>query len=151
MVTSFSENVSTQANGAIKVCFIHIAFSFAHYAGLELEAQYWRVADLLCRLIKMNLLDCRSPLHRKHFEFFPHNFRMNTSQVRRIRREMGCYLGGEPGGTTATIRITDSSTEATTLSQSTAASMFWTLDQMNQVVNQLASIGMHVCTVQLAC
>ncbi|KAG1784892.1 uncharacterized protein HD556DRAFT_1451275 [Suillus plorans] len=90
---------------------------------LELEAQYWRVADLLCRLIKMNSLDCRSPLHRKHFEFFPHNFRMNTSQVRRIRREMGCYLG-----------------EATTLSQSTAASMFWTLDQMNKVVDQLASI-----------
>ncbi|KAG1786647.1 hypothetical protein EV424DRAFT_1551381 [Suillus variegatus] len=107
---------------------------------LELEAQYWRVADLPCRLIKMNSLDCRSPLHRKHFEFFPHNFRMNTSQVRRIRREMGCYLGGEPGGTTATITITDSSTEATTLSQSTAASMFWTLDQMNQVVDQLASI-----------
>lgn len=67
---------------------------------LELEAQYWR-----------------------HFEFFPHNFRMNTSQVRRIRREIGCYLG-----------------EALTLSQSTAASMFWTLDQMNQVVAQLASI-----------
>ncbi|KAG2046040.1 hypothetical protein BDR06DRAFT_977774 [Suillus hirtellus] len=31
-------------------------------------------------------------------------------------------------------------TEALTLSQSTAASMFWTLDQMNQVVAQLASI-----------
>ncbi|KAG2062948.1 hypothetical protein BDR04DRAFT_1164433 [Suillus decipiens] len=45
------------------------------------------------------------------------------SQVRRIRREIGCYLG-----------------EALTLSQSTAGSMFWTLDQMNQVVAQLANI-----------
>ncbi|KAG1893337.1 uncharacterized protein F5891DRAFT_1196569 [Suillus fuscotomentosus] len=67
---------------------------------LELEAQYWR-----------------------HFEFFPHSCRIETSVVRRLRREIGCYLG-----------------EAITLSQSTAASMFWTLDQMNQIVAQLANI-----------
>ncbi|KAG1855285.1 hypothetical protein F4604DRAFT_1685768 [Suillus subluteus] len=52
---------------------------------LELEAQYWRVVDLRHYLIKMNSLDCRSPLHRKHFEFFPHNFRMNTSQNNRFK------------------------------------------------------------------
>ncbi|KAG2366151.1 hypothetical protein BDR07DRAFT_1480391 [Suillus spraguei] len=67
---------------------------------LELEAQYW-----------------------KHYEFFPHRFQMDTSHVRRLRRELGCYLG-----------------EATTLSQSTAASMFWSLDQMHQIVAQLSSV-----------
>ncbi|KAG1794064.1 uncharacterized protein BJ212DRAFT_1490174 [Suillus subaureus] len=64
---------------------------------LELEAQYWR-----------------------HFEFFPHSCRMET--------------------TATTIKITEQGTEAITLSQSTAASMFWTLDQMNQIVAQLADI-----------
>lgn len=67
---------------------------------LELEAQYW-----------------------KHFEFFPHQFRMESSQVRCIRREVVCYIG-----------------EATTLGQSSAASMFWTLDQMNQIGTHLAII-----------
>ncbi|KAG1851134.1 hypothetical protein F4604DRAFT_1686940 [Suillus subluteus] len=68
---------------------------------LELEAQYW-----------------------KHFEFFPHDLKMDRSEVRSIRREMVCYLG-----------------EATTLKQSTAASMFWSSDDMNHVVNQLAYVG----------
>ncbi|KAG1886260.1 hypothetical protein F4604DRAFT_1675905 [Suillus subluteus] len=68
---------------------------------LELEAQYW-----------------------KHFEFFPHEFRMDCSEVRSIQREMVCYLG-----------------EATTLKQSTAVSMFWSLDDMNHVVDQLAYVG----------
>ncbi|KIK31910.1 hypothetical protein CY34DRAFT_111188 [Suillus luteus UH-Slu-Lm8-n1] len=74
---------------------------------LELEAQYW-----------------------KHFEFFPHQFLMECSQVRRIRRELACYIGELP----------DEKTEATTLAQSSAASMFWTLDQMNQIGTQLATI-----------
>ncbi|KAG2747419.1 hypothetical protein P692DRAFT_201806556 [Suillus brevipes Sb2] len=39
---------------------------------LELEAQYWR-----------------------HVEFFPHKFHMTRSQVRRIRREILCYLGDQ--------------------------------------------------------
>jgi hypothetical protein len=38
-------------------------------------------------------------------------------------------------------------TEALTLSQSTAGSIFWTLDQMNQIVSHLASIGMSSCLV----
>ncbi|KAG2125095.1 hypothetical protein DEU56DRAFT_916703 [Suillus clintonianus] len=67
---------------------------------LELEAQYW-----------------------KHFEFFPHQFRMESLLVRRIQRELLCYTG-----------------EATTLSQSSAGSMFWTLDQMNQIGTHLATI-----------
>ncbi|KAG2053006.1 hypothetical protein BDR06DRAFT_1009118 [Suillus hirtellus] len=67
---------------------------------LELKAQYW-----------------------KHFEFFPHQFQMKSLQVRRIRRELVCYIG-----------------EATTLGQSSAASMFWTLDQMNQIGTHLATI-----------
>ncbi|KAG1886922.1 uncharacterized protein F5891DRAFT_1200307 [Suillus fuscotomentosus] len=67
---------------------------------LELEAQYW-----------------------KHYEFFPHQFQMETSQVRRIRRELVCYIG-----------------EATTLGQSSAASIFWTFDQMNQIGAHLATI-----------
>ncbi|KAG1879047.1 hypothetical protein F4604DRAFT_1923189 [Suillus subluteus] len=67
---------------------------------LELEAQYW-----------------------KHFEFFPHQFQMEISQVRCMRRELVCYIG-----------------EATTLGQSSASSMFWTLDQMNQIGAHLATI-----------
>ncbi|KAG0694142.1 hypothetical protein DFH29DRAFT_1006601 [Suillus ampliporus] len=59
----------------------------------------------------------------KHFEFFPHQFQMENPQVRHIRREVVCYIG-----------------EATTLSQSSAASMFWTLDQMNQIDAHLATI-----------
>ncbi|KAG2335414.1 hypothetical protein BDR05DRAFT_954091 [Suillus weaverae] len=74
---------------------------------LELEAQYW-----------------------KHLEFFPHQFLMECSQVRRIRRELACYIGELP----------DEKTEATTLGQSSAASMFWTLDQMNQIGTHLATI-----------
>ncbi|KAG0695164.1 hypothetical protein DFH29DRAFT_1005687 [Suillus ampliporus] len=84
---------------------------------LELEAQYW-----------------------KHFEFFPHQFQMESSQVRRIWREVVCYIGGKPYTTAATARITEQSTEATTLGQSSAASMFWTLDQMNQIGAHLATI-----------
>ncbi|KAG0701806.1 hypothetical protein DFH29DRAFT_875620 [Suillus ampliporus] len=74
---------------------------------LELEAQYW-----------------------KHFEFFPHEFRMESPQVRHIRRELLCYIGESP----------KQKTEATTLSQSSAASMFWTLNQMNQIGTHLATI-----------
>ncbi|KAG2108588.1 hypothetical protein DEU56DRAFT_759707 [Suillus clintonianus] len=74
---------------------------------LELEAQYWR-----------------------HVEFFPHTFRMTSSQVRRTRREILCYLGESHERTI----------EATTLAQSTAATIFWTLDQMRQVDAQLASV-----------
>ncbi|KAG1852162.1 hypothetical protein F4604DRAFT_1933728 [Suillus subluteus] len=59
----------------------------------------------------------------KHFEFFLHEFRMDCSEVRSIWREMVCYLG-----------------EATTLKQSTAVSMFWSLDDMNHVVDQLAYV-----------
>ncbi|KAG1861373.1 hypothetical protein C8R48DRAFT_774120 [Suillus tomentosus] len=59
----------------------------------------------------------------KHFEFFPHHFQMVTSEVRGIRREVICYLG-----------------EATILSQSTAASIFWTLDDMSLIITQLANI-----------
>ncbi|KAG1726036.1 hypothetical protein EDD22DRAFT_1018658 [Suillus occidentalis] len=84
---------------------------------LELEAQYW-----------------------KHFEFFPHQFQMGTVQVRRIRREIVCYIGGEPYGAAATAWITRAKIEATTLGQSSAASMFWSLDQMNQIGAQLATI-----------
>ncbi|KAG0693354.1 hypothetical protein DFH29DRAFT_881504 [Suillus ampliporus] len=43
---------------------------------LELEAQYWQ-----------------------HFEFFPHEFRMESPQVRHIQRELLCYIG-------VTVRIT---------------------------------------------
>ncbi|KAG1783332.1 hypothetical protein EV702DRAFT_1041021 [Suillus placidus] len=75
---------------------------------LELEAQYW-----------------------KHLEFFLHQFLMECSEVRRIRRELACYIGELP----------DEKTEATTLGQSSAASMFWTLDQMNQIGTHLATIG----------
>ncbi|KAG1795688.1 uncharacterized protein HD556DRAFT_1442014 [Suillus plorans] len=67
---------------------------------LELEAQYW-----------------------KHFEYFPHQFRLSRLEVRRIRGEMVCYLG-----------------EATTLKQSTAASIFWTLEEMDQIIGQLAYV-----------
>ncbi|KAG1787248.1 uncharacterized protein HD556DRAFT_1503378 [Suillus plorans] len=70
---------------------------------LELEAQYW-----------------------KHFEYFPHQFRISRSEVRCIRGEMVCYLGAK--------------TEAMTLKQSTAVSIFWTLDEMNQIVGQLAYV-----------
>ncbi|KAG1792277.1 uncharacterized protein HD556DRAFT_1309354 [Suillus plorans] len=73
---------------------------------LELEAQYWF-----------------SMIGRRHFEFFPHHFKMVTSKVRGIRREVICYLG-----------------EATILSQSTAASIFWTLDDMSLIITQLANI-----------
>ncbi|KAG2739668.1 hypothetical protein P692DRAFT_201873011 [Suillus brevipes Sb2] len=59
----------------------------------------------------------------KHFEFFPHQFQMASWQVRSIRREFVCYIG-----------------EATTLGQSSAVSMFWTLDQMNQIGTHLATI-----------
>ncbi|KAG1779681.1 hypothetical protein EV702DRAFT_1195054 [Suillus placidus] len=59
----------------------------------------------------------------KHLEFFPHQFLMECSQVRCIRIELACYIG-----------------EATTLGQSSAASMFWTLDQMNQIGTHLATI-----------
>ncbi|KAG1722281.1 uncharacterized protein EDB91DRAFT_1256148 [Suillus paluster] len=59
----------------------------------------------------------------RHIEFFPHTFHMTCSQVRRTHREILCYLG-----------------EATTLNQSTAATIFWTLDQMRQVDVQLASV-----------
>ncbi|KAG2352865.1 hypothetical protein BDR07DRAFT_1383805 [Suillus spraguei] len=61
----------------------------------------------------------------KHFEFFPQQSLMDVSVVRSIRREVICYLGD---------------TEAITLSQSTAGSIFWTLDQMNQIISHLASI-----------
>ncbi|KAG2737395.1 hypothetical protein P692DRAFT_20823778 [Suillus brevipes Sb2] len=43
---------------------------------LELEAQYW-----------------------KHFEFFPNQLRMECPQIRRIRKELVCYIG-------AIVRIT---------------------------------------------
>ncbi|KAG1796341.1 uncharacterized protein HD556DRAFT_1307077 [Suillus plorans] len=79
---------------------------------LELEAQYW-----------------------KHFEYFPHQFRLSRLEVRRIRGEMVCYLG-------VTLRIT-AKTEATTLKQSTAASIFWTLEEMDQIIGQLAYVGHH--------
>ncbi|KAG1898672.1 uncharacterized protein F5891DRAFT_1190442 [Suillus fuscotomentosus] len=59
----------------------------------------------------------------KHFEYFPHDLRMSRSEVRCIRGELVCYLA-----------------EATTLRQSTAASIFWTLDEMNQIVGQLAYV-----------
>ncbi|KAG0701245.1 hypothetical protein DFH29DRAFT_1000432 [Suillus ampliporus] len=59
----------------------------------------------------------------RHRDFFPHKFHMTSSQVRCTRREILCYLG-----------------EATTLNQCTAATIFWTLDQMRQVDTQLASI-----------
>ncbi|KAG1858589.1 hypothetical protein C8R48DRAFT_775026 [Suillus tomentosus] len=68
---------------------------------LELEAQYW-----------------------KHFEYFPHQFRISRSEVRCIRGELNNFK-----------------IEATTLKQSTAASIFWNLDEMNQIVGQLANIG----------
>ncbi|KAG2113384.1 hypothetical protein DEU56DRAFT_761946 [Suillus clintonianus] len=85
---------------------------------LELEAQYW-----------------------KHFEFFPHQFQMDTSQVRRIQRELFCYIGGKP---IALQRLTESpeiKIEATILGQSSAASMFWTIGQMGQV-------GAHLTTIE---
>lgn len=81
-------------------------------------------------------------LRRRHVEFFPHKFHMTRSQVRRIRREILCYLGGKSYITATTTRITERTTEATTLNQSTAATIFWTLDQMKQVDAQLASVGM---------
>ncbi|KIK34657.1 hypothetical protein CY34DRAFT_17569 [Suillus luteus UH-Slu-Lm8-n1] len=59
----------------------------------------------------------------KHFEFFPHQSSMDVAVVRSVRREVICYLG-----------------EAITLSQSTAGSIFWTLEQMNQIINHLARI-----------
>ncbi|KAG1892963.1 uncharacterized protein F5891DRAFT_986287 [Suillus fuscotomentosus] len=59
----------------------------------------------------------------KHFEYFPHDLRMSRSEVRCIRGELVCYLA-----------------EATTLRQSTVASIFWTLDEMNQIVGQLAYV-----------
>ncbi|KAG1897429.1 uncharacterized protein F5891DRAFT_982615 [Suillus fuscotomentosus] len=59
----------------------------------------------------------------RHVEFFPHKFHMTSSQVRHACREILCYLG-----------------EATTLNQSTAATIFWTIDQIRQVDAQLASV-----------
>ncbi|KAG1861036.1 hypothetical protein C8R48DRAFT_673606 [Suillus tomentosus] len=84
---------------------------------LELEAQYW-----------------------KHYEFFPHQFQMETSQVRRIRRELVCYIGGKPLTLHQLPKSPKHKTEATTLGQSSAASIFWTFDQMNQIGAHLATI-----------
>ncbi|KAG1883723.1 hypothetical protein F4604DRAFT_1677461 [Suillus subluteus] len=59
----------------------------------------------------------------KHFEFFPYQFQMESPQVRHIWREVVCYIR-----------------EAMTLGQSSAASMFWTLDKINQIGTHLATI-----------
>ncbi|KAG2133397.1 hypothetical protein BD769DRAFT_1665667 [Suillus cothurnatus] len=59
----------------------------------------------------------------KHFEFFPQQSSMDVSVARSIWREVICYLG-----------------EVMTLSQSTAGSIFWTQDQMNQIITHLAGI-----------
>jgi hypothetical protein len=42
------------------------------------------------------------------------------------------------------LRVT-AKTEATTLKQSTAASIFWTLEEMDQIIGQLAYVGMCSC------
>ncbi|KAG2087840.1 hypothetical protein BD769DRAFT_1396427 [Suillus cothurnatus] len=50
----------------------------------------------------------------KHFEFFPQQSLMDVSVARSIQREVICYLG--------------------------AGSIFWTQDQMNQIITHLAGI-----------
>ncbi|KAG1831701.1 hypothetical protein EV424DRAFT_1342699 [Suillus variegatus] len=68
----------------------------------------------------------------KHFKYFPHQFRLSRLEVRCIWGEMVCYLG-------VTLRIT-AKTEAMTLKQSTVASIFWTLEKMDQIIGQLAYV-----------
>ncbi|KAG0691528.1 hypothetical protein DFH29DRAFT_1018774 [Suillus ampliporus] len=64
-----------------------------------------------------------------------------------LNSKLSIVLNGKPTSKTHTERncllhrrITQEKTEATILSQSSAASMFWTLDQMNQIDTHLATI-----------
>lgn len=61
-----------------------------------------------------------------------------------MRGEMVCYLAGKLYTTAVTLEIRGN-TEATTLKQSTAASIFWTLDEMDRIAGQLAYVGMCPC------
>lgn len=149
MVISFLENMSTQANSVMRVCCIHIIFLFTYYVGLQLEAQYWWVLDLQCHFDQNEITRLSLTTSKETFLILSTQFQMNTSQVRCIRREISCYFGGKLCGATATICITNLRTKALTLNQSTTTSMFWMLDQINQVVTQLANIGVCVCIVLL--
>ncbi|KIK41669.1 hypothetical protein CY34DRAFT_107206 [Suillus luteus UH-Slu-Lm8-n1] len=102
------------------------------FMGEERFQYYYVVPDkqVITWLEDLNGLELEAQ-YWKHFEFFPYQFRMECPQVRCIRKEVVCYIGESP----------KQKTEATTLSQSSAALMFWNLDQMNQV-------GIHLATIE---
>lgn len=105
MVNYYSENVSNQANGDIRVCYLRLFFFLVWF---WLYRTRTRGSILVSSCPKdITLIDWTySLLDRKHFEFFPHQFRMESPQVRSIRREFVCYIGGKSYTTSASAKIT---------------------------------------------
>ncbi|KIK33944.1 hypothetical protein CY34DRAFT_98790 [Suillus luteus UH-Slu-Lm8-n1] len=63
----------------------------------------------------------------KHVEYFPHEIAIPLSEVRALRTQLNWY------------RV-----EALAIEQSTAASIFWTLDQMKEITDELTIAGMYL-------
>jgi len=70
---------------------------------------------------------------------------MNRSQVRWLWREIGLYHQGKLWYFSANQNELSKEKEASLIGKSTAASIFWTLDQMDRIIANLASVGTCSC------
>ncbi|KAG2365909.1 hypothetical protein BDR07DRAFT_1373985 [Suillus spraguei] len=97
----------------------YLLFQEFDFVGLELEAQFW-----------------------KHVEYFPFEISISLKEVRALQTKLNWYRVGELFRTARySMRLTDRQTEALALEKSTAASLFWSLDQMKEMAFELAIAG----------
>ncbi|KAG2112781.1 hypothetical protein DEU56DRAFT_762024 [Suillus clintonianus] len=69
----------------------------------------------------------------KHAEYFPHEITIPLSEVRALRIQLNWYRV-----------VPQQQTEALAIEQSTAASIFWTLDQMKEMTDELIIAGTYL-------
>lgn len=68
---------------------------------------------------------------------------MGPPDVRALRIQLNWYCVGEFFSIAALNRMSWKSTEALALEQSTVGSIFWSLEQMKEMVDELATVGTH--------